>query len=96
MSVTWDNEAVEPRADPDDGKMPDITRRLTAEFRDSVPPEVVQQCVADVLARFEQAPVRSYIPVLVERIARDWLRDAVLESSHRPALRIVPEAMTDS
>ena len=101
MSVTWDSDPVEPRGEsdaggPDDGDRADITRRLTAEFRNSVPPEVVQRCVADVVARFDQAPVRAYIPVLVERIARDWLRDAVLESSHRAALRVVPDPTTDS
>ena len=57
----------------------DIIRRLVLEFDGSVPPDVVERCVWDVADRFDGLPVRTYVPVLVERSARTWLRDAVLQ-----------------
>ena len=56
----------------------------------SVPPEVVRRCVTDTAAWFDEASVPNYVPVLVERLARAWLQDAVRESEQRPALRSVP------
>ena len=60
-----------------------VERRLAAEFGPTVPPEVVHRCVVDVALRFEDSRVRQYVPVLVERIARAWLRDAVVEAGTR-------------
>jgi hypothetical protein len=74
----------------EDGDLARVARRLVHEFGASVPPEVVRHRVADIAARFDQASVPNYVPVLVERLARAWLRDAVRESEHRPALRSVP------
>ena len=74
----------------DDGELAGAVRRLVLEFGASVPPDVVQRCVTDIAARFDEASVPNYVPVLVERLARAWLRDAVRESESRPVLRSVP------
>ena len=74
----------------EDGELAGVERRLVHEFGASVPPEVVRRCVSDTAARFGEASVPNYVPVLVERLARAWLQDAVRESEQRPALRSVP------
>jgi hypothetical protein len=53
-----------------------VERRLIAELTPAVRPEEVQRCVRDVVARFDAATVRRYVPLLVERIARERLQAA--------------------
>jgi len=53
-----------------------VERRLIAELGPAVRPEEVQRCVRDVVARFDAATVRRYVPLLVERIARERLHAA--------------------
>jgi hypothetical protein len=53
-----------------------VERRLIAELSPVVRPEEVQRCVFDVVARFDSATIRKYVPLLVERIARERLRAA--------------------
>jgi hypothetical protein len=81
-----------PEAAPirDAGQMSDVERRLMREFSGVVPPDEVSRCVTRVAAGFDEARVRVFVPVLVERVARQWLRDAVRESSERPTLVVVP------
>ena len=67
----------------EDGRLAEIERRLIAEFDAWVPPEVIRDCVAEAAGRLETAPVRSYVPILVARAARSWLRDAVLGERNR-------------
>jgi hypothetical protein len=67
--------------------MADVERRLIAEFSASLPAEEVQRCIVDVVARFDGAPVRIYMTVLVERIARERLRIAAVDSARRPRRR---------
>ena len=50
-----------------------ITQDLRREFA-AVPEEVVDGEVAELLRSFQQAPVRSFIPTLVHRGARQRLR----------------------
>jgi len=84
--------SVTPEAAPilDAAEMSDVERRLTREFSGAVPPDEVRRCVTRVAAGFDEARVRVFVPVLVERLARQWLRDAVRESSERPMLVVVP------
>ncbi len=49
-----------------------VTARLKERFA-SVPPPVVDALVADLLAEFDESPIRSFVPLLVERLARDRL-----------------------
>ncbi len=51
-------------------------RALVAEFADSVPAAKVEGRFAALVAEFEGAPVRSFVPVLVQRRARELLRTA--------------------
>ena len=68
-------------------EMADVERRLIAEFSASLPAEEVQRCIVEVIARFDRAPVRNYMEVLVERIARDRLRIAAIDQARRPRRR---------
>ena len=74
MTATRDAVGIE---HPNHGDLDGIERRLIAEFDVHVPADVVRSLIADVASGFDDAQVRTYIPILVERIARDWLRDAV-------------------
>lgn len=59
-------------------EMAQVERRLIAELSSAVRPEEVQRCVREVVARFGAAKIRTYVPLLVERITREQLRAAVL------------------
>ncbi|MGU3500505.1 three-helix bundle dimerization domain-containing protein [Mycobacterium sp. C31M] len=49
-----------------------VIQRLTASF-DEIPAEQVSAAVDDALARFEQSPIREFVPLFVERRVRDQL-----------------------
>jgi len=63
---------LDPRAD-ENRLIEHVREDLVREFT-SLPPAVVHEHVARVTKDFTQAPVRSYVPVLVRRGARDRLR----------------------
>jgi hypothetical protein len=50
-----------------------LTERLVSRFPD-VPDETVHGVVADLHAEFREAPVRAFVPLLVEHDATDRLR----------------------
>jgi hypothetical protein len=59
------------------GEFADVYERLAVRF---VPPlrfNDVRRCIEDAAATFASAPIRTYVVVLVERIATDRLRAAV-------------------
>ena len=49
-------------------------RQLEQEFAGRVPEAQIQGRFAELVAEFEHAPVRSFVPVLVQRRARERLR----------------------
>ena len=49
-------------------------RALVAEFDGRVPAEEVDRRFSDLVAQFAGAPVRSFVPVLVQQRARQALR----------------------
>ncbi len=51
-------------------------RALVAEFSGTVPAEQVERRFIALVAEFEGAPVRSFVPVLVQRRTRELLRTA--------------------
>lgn len=51
-----------------------IERHLTAEFGERVPASRIADSVRQAHARFAQAPVRPFLPTLVERDARRRIR----------------------
>jgi hypothetical protein len=55
-------------------EMAQVERRLIADFSPAIRPEEVQRCVRDVVARFDAATIRKYVPLLVERDARGRLQ----------------------
>ena len=81
MTATW---AAIGSETPTDGELAVVERRLTDAFSENVPPEVVRCLIADIASRFDDARFQTYVPLLVERIARDWLSDAVRQH-HPPA-----------
>lgn len=53
-----------------------IQEDLQREFA-SLPTEVVNRRFAQLVADFDEAPVRTFVPVLVQRRARESLRQLV-------------------
>ena len=51
----------------------EVTLRLTGLFQ-HLPPEVVTQTVNDLAGQLQAARIREFIPLLVEKEARDLLR----------------------
>jgi hypothetical protein len=49
-------------------------KALLTEFAGRVPVDQVERRFADLVAEFEGAPVRTFVPVLVRRRAREQLR----------------------
>ena len=49
-------------------------RALVAEFSGRVPAEDVERRFSELVREFESARVRSFVPVLVQRQARERLR----------------------
>jgi hypothetical protein len=52
-----------------------LVRRLNAEFSPPLRPEQVECCLVDSIRSFETATVRNFLPVLIERAARDRLAE---------------------
>jgi len=52
----------------------DLAHRIHEEFDERVGPGAVDQCVAQIAARFDGATVRSFIPLLVRRYVREELQ----------------------
>jgi hypothetical protein len=52
-----------------------IEGRLMAEYGPSLGPEAVVRCIADAVNHFNEAPIRTYVLLLVERRASAQLRD---------------------
>jgi len=51
----------------------DVAHQLHQEFADRLELVDIDQCLHQVAARFEDANVRSFVPLLVRRYARDEL-----------------------
>ncbi len=50
------------------GRLDDVEERLILRFCPPLRPEEVQRHLVDVIGSFEQARVRNYLPILVERV----------------------------
>lgn len=51
-----------------------VARHIHAEFDDHLDPRAVDECLSKVAARFDGASIRSFVPLLVGRYAREELR----------------------
>ena len=52
-----------------------MTSALAEDVGDDNPVEDVERAVDAATKRYEDAPVREFVPILVERAAREELRD---------------------
>lgn len=55
--------------------MKQLEERLTSKYAD-LPAERVSAAVQNARARFDQSPIRDFVPLLVERRVRAELADA--------------------
>lgn len=61
-----------------------IEGRLIAEYGPSLGPEVVIRCISEAIDHFDQAPVRTYVLLLVERRAITQLRHEARRTAADP------------
>jgi hypothetical protein len=54
-----------------------LEQRLVSRFSPPLAAEEVERCLLECIANYEDAPVRTYIAVMIERAATDHLRSAV-------------------
>jgi hypothetical protein len=47
----------------------EVERRLTSKYA-QIPPDQISTVVQNAHARFEQSPIRDFVPLIVERHAR--------------------------
>ena len=53
----------------------DVAHQVREEFADRLDPGDVDECLDRIAARFDGAKVRSFVPLLVRRYARDELHE---------------------
>lgn len=58
----------------EDAELVRVTERLKAQFAGRVPAEEVERTVEDTAAELAHAPIRLFVPLLIERGAREALR----------------------
>lgn len=58
-----------------------LERRLVSRFSPPLPAEEVERCLRDCIADYQDAPVRNYIAVMIERAATDHLRSVVRDTT---------------
>jgi hypothetical protein len=63
------------KAENEDVAIEHVVDRLTSQFP-SVSPDLIEAKVDDVHASFDQAPIRDFVPVIVEHDVREQLREA--------------------
>ncbi|MFC0105263.1 three-helix bundle dimerization domain-containing protein [Kibdelosporangium aridum] len=47
-----------------------VEDRLITRYQNTLPPDEVRRAMRDEAHRFDDAPVRSFVPILVERAVR--------------------------
>jgi hypothetical protein len=52
----------------------DVAHQVHQEFDDRLDPHAIDECLTKVAARFADARVRSFVPLLVRRYVRDELK----------------------
>jgi len=69
--VPVDSVAVQPEID---SELRAVTHHVHEEFDGHLDPQTVDECLNQVAARFVGAPIRTFVPLLVRRYAREELR----------------------
>ena len=67
------------KAENEDAAIDHVVDRLTSQFP-SVPAEDIATRVSEVRSTFDEAPIRDFVPVIVEHDVKDQLR----EEGHTP------------
>ena len=62
------------KSEDEERQLESARRALLAEFEGRVPADEVERRFAELVAEFRSAPVRSFVPVLVQRRTREQLR----------------------
>lgn len=60
--------------DDEQRQLANVRAELVREFSDRLTAEQVQRLFAQIVGRFDGAPIRSFVPVLAQRSARLELR----------------------
>ncbi len=71
------------KAENEDAAIDHVVDRLTSQFP-SVPVEEIETRVTEVHASFDEAPVRDFVPVIVEHDVKDQLRDEGINPEPSP------------
>jgi hypothetical protein len=71
-STAFDSRPDRPRINAD---LQDIAQQMQDEFADQLDPRDVDECFARVATKFNDAKVRSFVPLLVRRYVRDELQE---------------------
>ena len=67
----------------------DLEERLIARFSPPLRPDEVRRCLAQCAVSYQDARVRTYLPILIERNAVDRLLAVVRQAS--PEIRLVSQ-----
>ena len=73
----WPSEEASAPDRPEPQMLGDLEERLIAQFSPAVRPDDVRRCVAQLVAGYEDARVRTYLAILIERGARERLQAIV-------------------
>ncbi len=71
-STSFDPRQGRPKINAD---LQDIAQQVQEEFADRLDPRDVDECFDRVAAKFNDAKVRSFVPLLVQRYVRDELQE---------------------
>ena len=71
-SILFDARKGETQINPD---LHTVADRIHLEFDKSLDPQAVDECLNRVGATFDNAKVRSFVPLLVRRYVRDELNE---------------------
>ena len=71
-STVSDARQDQPQIYPD---LEDLAQQVHEEFDDHLDPLAVEECLNRVAAQFDDATVRSFVPLLVRRYVNDELHD---------------------
>jgi hypothetical protein len=71
-STSFDPRPDGPTIDPD---LQDVAEQMREEFAARLDPDDVDECLGRIAAKFDDAKVRSFVPLLVRRYVRDELHE---------------------
>ncbi|HYO19651.1 MAG TPA: hypothetical protein VES02_13415 [Dermatophilaceae bacterium] len=71
-SIVFDNCQSRPTVSSD---LQDVAQGVHDEFDEQLDPRAVDECLARVSAQFDDATVRSFVPLLVRRYVSDELQE---------------------